>query len=821
MKNESSSDDEIDVKNENMFNYKGYFIENAEEEEEPKYFEFGAHFSYKELYNALQALKEKKIMEEKGKQIEKIIQTNKKRVTNKERNNTKIKKKDNNLNNIINIFKHKKGRSRNIGVDPLNEDNQNELTFIPKFSFKNNLSIKKEEKKPSKSLNAFKTNFNPSNYKKIYKNINNNRNINSHSNKKTNSNNKYKNKKTELNQIKKGKCFAKYILTRNRNKKNVYQQISLFPKNQIFYKENNYSCDINLQKSFQTQIKDVKTNSKKKLKIDTLPFKSFSKEKNKNIIKQSDRNKEKMNINLITKSIVSIKKRISNNKKIELYKSKNQNSINDKSKNSLNKRSNKIFSNPLEILLNSYKSKNNKYSPETGSKIFRILKTDNNKYNSSYKIKNINKNINIKDIKNISIKNNMPIKVKEHSDITDSKGIISISIDDNKKNYFNTRKTEKNKINKVSNFMSQSSFNNNITFPNISSDCLDFSNKTINKRIESKNTKDSLNYLLTKNEKNSRNIKSNFLNNNISSVNYTNNKNINTINNTNLFKTNNTQQNNNYFIYKNQEIIKNNTFVNLNNKKINDKNKKILIGIPSSSNKKKTHLSQFDNINLFNNYYSTSFINKKNKKNKINKSFLNKLTINKSKQKINLTKGFISKAKNIENLEIKNNNKLNSNTNINSKGSNNIISLGKITNSIKNNSVNIKNSQYKNQNEPKNYQSLIHKKDTKSNINISININNNNNIIYNKIINDKNNNFSCNNIKDDKSQIQKMNKSSSIKTDKKILYNAKLESRHIITNNIKNKILHKVNNNIKRDDKIKFINIKFPKAKFLNIFNNK
>jgi hypothetical protein len=66
-----------------------------------------------------------------------------------------------------------------------------------------------------------------------------------------------------------------------------------------------------------------------------------------------------------------------------------------------------------------------------------------------------------------------------------------------------------------------------------------------------------------------------------------------------------------------------------------------------------------------------------------------------------------------------------------------------------------------------------------------------------------------------------MNKSSSIKTDKKILYNAKLESRHIISNNIKNKILHKVNNNIKKDDKIKFINIKFPKAKLLNIFNNK
>ena len=42
----------------------------------------------------------------------------------------------------------------------------------------------------------------------------------------------------------------------------------------------------------------------------------------------------------------------------------------------------------------------------------------------------------------------------------------------------------------------------------------------------------------------------------------------------------------------------------------------------------------------------------------------------------------------------------------------------------------------------------------------------------------------------------------------------------MLTNNItKNKMTKTLNANIKNDDKVKFINIQFPKAKFLNIFN--
>ena len=58
-KNYDESRDEIDINNEDILNYKGYFLENEEEEEEEeiKYFEFGAHFPYKFLYQKLEIIK--------------------------------------------------------------------------------------------------------------------------------------------------------------------------------------------------------------------------------------------------------------------------------------------------------------------------------------------------------------------------------------------------------------------------------------------------------------------------------------------------------------------------------------------------------------------------------------------------------------------------------------------------------------------------------------------------------------------------------------------------------------------------------------------
>ena len=168
-KDESDQDEDIHIKN-NILDYKGYFIENEEEDNEPKYYEFGAHFSYKELCKCLEILRKKQIQKEMEKEKEKeieLIKINKKynkKIENKERNNTRNKenkdnKENNKLQNIINGF-NSKIRSRNIGIDNQNEnENPNELTFFP-FSYNiNNLSVKKDTKIPHRSISINKTNF--------------------------------------------------------------------------------------------------------------------------------------------------------------------------------------------------------------------------------------------------------------------------------------------------------------------------------------------------------------------------------------------------------------------------------------------------------------------------------------------------------------------------------------------------------------------------------------------------------------------------------------------------------------------------------------
>ena len=71
------------IENDNL-NYKGYFIENADADEDPKFYEYGAHFPYHELYQALLILRQKKLNMQKGKQIETILPSNKKKSTIRE-----------------------------------------------------------------------------------------------------------------------------------------------------------------------------------------------------------------------------------------------------------------------------------------------------------------------------------------------------------------------------------------------------------------------------------------------------------------------------------------------------------------------------------------------------------------------------------------------------------------------------------------------------------------------------------------------------------------------------------------------------------------
>ena len=799
--NDESSDDEIDVKD-NIFNYKGFFVENEIEDDEPKYYEFGAHFPYKELYNILLVLRENQKKIEKGKEIEKIIQIKNKKVKNRERNNTKNKKIENNLNNLIKIFKYKE-KSRNIGINS-QIDNQNEMTFFPKNNYKNNLSLKKENKNNTKSFNIYKTNSNHSNYLKIYKNIR-NKISNRRLNKKYSLNNNHKHKKYNLNLNKIGKYSDKYILP-NKNRNNLKPQNKILKINRTIYQDKNRimnTYDLNLQKSFQALAKEIKNNSRKKSKLDTIKKNSNSKDfinKKANIRKNSFRKiNEKINNSNLNKK-----------NKNETIKIAKEDSLNKK--NNLKRINHNVIATPLECILKSYKSKNNKYSPKIRHDIY------GNKNNSSYKLSSKNKNNT--DFKNFSNEKYIPPKFKKNLDKVKSKGLISISNDNiNKNNYNNININDKNKLNKEKNFINQNSFNNNKTFPYINTDNVDKSN--LNKKIDSKNGKDNLYYFLNNNDKNSRNKKNNdLIINNLSSINNTEYKKVKTINNNNFSKICSTLQTNNNTKYKN-ETINNKLFINFKKNKASknkDKKKRIFIRFHNSSYKAKAYLAQLDNYD-FTNYYSTTYIGK-NKKSMQKKSYINNLPTNKSKQKINLIKGCIIKP----NVNIKNNRKINLINagvfNNNKKDSNDILTLNKLK-KTKNNSMLIKNSKSENKNLLKKYESVINKKN--NNINIRININNNNNIIYNKIINNRNNNSYLNNNNNDKNSldknIKKIIKMPSFNKTQNENYSRLLKKKIIDINSKNSQKL--TNNKLNKDDKVKFINISFPKAKFLNIFNNK
>lgn len=90
--NNDYSEEDIDLNNKDMLNYRGYFNENDNnEEEEPKYFEHGAHFPYYFLYQKLEILKQ---------QQEEIEQL--KNSTIIEKKNMNHKRSRNRNNNVVN-----------------------------------------------------------------------------------------------------------------------------------------------------------------------------------------------------------------------------------------------------------------------------------------------------------------------------------------------------------------------------------------------------------------------------------------------------------------------------------------------------------------------------------------------------------------------------------------------------------------------------------------------------------------------------------------------------------------------------------------------
>ena len=278
-------------------------------------------------------------------------------------------------------------------------------------------------------------------------------------------------------------------------------------------------------------------------------------------------------------------------------------------------------------------------------------------------------------------------------------------------------------------------------------------------------------------------------------INYINNSNNNVIQKINL-----TQQNNNFNQHKNQKNQLRNKIFNFNKNLIYDNYKKI--SIPSISNKQIFSNSNDDKIFNKNNN-NNNYINKKIQINKTN-YYLNNPLLNKTKNIINLTRNIIYKPKDKTNTLSKNKkmeiNQINNDDNS--------FNISKNVNQLTNKSYILKNDDNS---------MLINKQSPKKKINININIRNNNKIIYNKIIDNKSSLLKGN---------QKTIKSPIFKNINSYINNTSYDNsnnNNFNFNILGKKSLGKINiiNNMKKKNspKINLINVQFPKAKLLNIYN--
>ena len=612
---EDEQNDEIEINN--NYDYKGYFIENEEADEDPKFFEFGAHFSYKQLYNILESIRNKQVKLQKGKQIEKILQPNKKRVI-RERNNTRNKQNDkvNSLVKIINIFKSK-GRSRNII-----KEEQDEKTFM--HNNKNILSLKKD--KQNKSVTKYNTNNSGINYLKIYKNKIHNIN---------------------LNNEKIGKLSDKYYQTKQKQKNFISKRLKLFSESKSKNKGKNNinskdSYEISLQRSFQTQIQPIKKSAKKNIKKNYYPIFSNSKKSIEKINKSYK--KERIKLSQITTNKTAMKK-IKFPNKAEISKK----SIDLNVPNSSSKTNNKEY---------IQKHKNSKLNNEK-------INTNNNKPMISVSIETNNvkvlKNNKIRSLKHVYKELNNNLLTSEFNKNKTKKKLAQNKTKESLNILFNTN--EKNSRNKLNDFLK------NISLINFTDNKI-----SLNTLSKINNTQQNINYskkkLGIKKEKKSL-INNNTNKNNISIPSYSN-SNKKKPNITKLY--NNCIYNNYYstgFISKNNPNKKiNKTFLNC--VILNNSHKLIkLNGMKSYKNTKNglNNKNTLKNIILKSKANKNENKSKKNLKRSITNSELSQANISKNLAKSPFQKiGF----KNLMNNNDNSKNNINININI-SNNNNNII----------------------------------------------------------------------------------------------------------------------------------------------------
>ena len=146
---ENEDNDAIDTDINDIYEYKGYFLENnIDEEEDEKFYEFGAHFPYLFLYQKLEILAQMRKEEEENL---------------KEKNNSMKENNENNIKEETDIFSffnkkdnNKKSRNRNNNYDnftnqPFVDNNEIEEQKIKTYVEKNVQKLDNVKKKKKKS----------------------------------------------------------------------------------------------------------------------------------------------------------------------------------------------------------------------------------------------------------------------------------------------------------------------------------------------------------------------------------------------------------------------------------------------------------------------------------------------------------------------------------------------------------------------------------------------------------------------------------------------------------------------------------------------
>ena len=455
----SNNEDDNTEGNNDIYNYKGYFAEN--EDEEKKFYEFGAHFSYKLLYKKLEILAQQREKEQKELESKLKIKESREDPATNEESNT-----NDNLKDILSIFQQK-GKSRNrgdinIGLTymPQNKKNINNLNSneVP------GLNIIKSTSRQNPYENMNKNKLNRMNNKnksnniiniKINKNLSNKKNKNK--NKSFNINNKVR-KRNNQNKINVNNSINNNVIGLN-----IYNKIKYFEKTNL----KNLTHDM-------PYISKIKDNLAKKLKSI-----QYSKEKlRKQIINTGKLEQKLTKVNKIN-SKWSCSKFYGNQNKKNLSSSKNMLSKEKKSIKKINnnscissdkkkeKKKSFINNNNLMYKSKSYKNtniqgniqsiKDNYYKNNKNKLIFNSMisnKQFNNK-NSQIKIPNNNNYKSLKD--KINSKTSSNLKKKNFEFIENISKNKKISRNNNMPVY----ERSLNNTNKIFNSLNDISGNNN------------------------------------------------------------------------------------------------------------------------------------------------------------------------------------------------------------------------------------------------------------------------------------------------------------------------------------------------------------------------